>query len=104
MQKNLLLFKVVTLVAEYDADMTIQELIRRLIRSGKIKEQERRICYADNLLVAMANQRRPIHMTKILFELGRNVVANSFSTIREYTGQSLTSRIILVGLFVYLFI
>ncbi|EJW84782.1 hypothetical protein WUBG_04307, partial [Wuchereria bancrofti] len=83
--------QVVLLVAEYDADMTIQELIRRLVTSGKIKEQERRIRYAENLLVVVVNQRRAMHMTKILFELGRNVVANSLGAIED-TEKVLVSR------------
>ncbi|CAG9538732.1 unnamed protein product [Cercopithifilaria johnstoni] len=83
--------QIVTLVAEYDADMTIQELIRRLIRPEEIKEQETRIRYADNLLLAVANQGRPMHMTKILFELGKNVVANSFSITGDDIGKVLSS-------------
>ncbi|VIO90932.1 Uncharacterized protein BM_BM10886 [Brugia malayi] len=85
--------QVVILAAEYDADMTIQELIPRLVTSGKIKEQERRIFYAKNLLMVVANQRRAMHMTKILFELGRNIVANSSWTFED-TAKVLVSRIL----------
>ncbi|EFO19092.1 hypothetical protein LOAG_09405 [Loa loa] len=91
--------QVVTLVAEYDADMTIQELTRRLVKSGKISEQERRIRYAENLLLAVANQRRTMHMTKILFELGKNVVANISNTSGEDTGKVLANCIFPVGFF-----
>ncbi|KAL4002374.1 hypothetical protein ACH3XW_3195 [Acanthocheilonema viteae] len=83
--------QVVTLVAEYDADMTIQQLIKMLIKSEKIRAQERRIRCADNLLLTITNQKRPMHMTKILFELGKDIVANSFSITEKDTEKVLAT-------------
>lgn len=88
------------MVAEYDADMTIKELIRMLTRPEEIKEQQRKMRYTDNLLLAVGCQKRPIHMTKILFEFGKNVVANSFSIIGENAGKALSSFALLVSLFI----
>lgn len=84
--------------------MTIKELIQGLIRQEKIEEEEGGIRYVDNFLFAVTNQKRPVHMTKILFELGRNVVASSFSIIGEDTGEVLTNLVVLVGLFTYFYI
>lgn len=89
-------------MAEYDADMTIEELLRRLIKSGNIKEQKRRIRYAENFLLKAAMQRRAMHMTNILFELGKNVVASSLNKIEENTEEVLYNHTSLVSLFVYL--
>uniref|UniRef100_A0A8R1TMM7 Uncharacterized protein n=1 Tax=Onchocerca volvulus TaxID=6282 RepID=A0A8R1TMM7_ONCVO len=94
--------QIVTLMAEYDADMTIEELLRRLIKSGNIKEQKRRIRYAENFLLKAAMQRRAMHMTNILFELGKNVVASSLNKIEENTEEVLYNHTSLVSLFVYL--
>uniref|UniRef100_A0A0R3RHJ2 C2H2-type domain-containing protein n=1 Tax=Elaeophora elaphi TaxID=1147741 RepID=A0A0R3RHJ2_9BILA len=86
--------QIVTLAAEYDADMTIQQLIRKLTRPGRIIEQKV-IRYADNLLLTVAKQERPMNMMNILFELGRNIVADSFSIIGKDTGKVLANLTLL---------
>ncbi|VDK84970.1 unnamed protein product [Litomosoides sigmodontis] len=78
--------QVVSLVAEYDGDITIKELMQELMRQGKVEEEKERIRYDDNFLFAETNQKYPMHMAKILFELGRNVVTSGFSIIGENNG------------------
>lgn len=95
---NNLSFKIVALVAEYDADVTIQELKRRLVKSGKIKKQGKKMLYVENLMLTVADQKCAVHMSEILFELGRNIVAN-ISSSRKIGNIA----ILPVGSFTYLY-
>uniref|UniRef100_A0A915PY60 C2H2-type domain-containing protein n=1 Tax=Setaria digitata TaxID=48799 RepID=A0A915PY60_9BILA len=76
--------QIVMLVAEYDADITFEELLRRLAKSGIVKKKERRMLYADNLLLGTVSQ-KAVHMSNLLFELGRNIVSNSLTTVGKMT-------------------
>lgn len=76
-------FQVVSLIVEFDSEITFQELSRRLFGSVKFEDQTKEVHSPNKEGTGGAEMSNAEYITNFLVELGRSTAANYLEIIRK---------------------